>query len=203
METDFTASSPRPASFVFQSMSLKVKRIHADAVLPSYATSGSACFDIPAYAGVSAEEIVAYDPNGNKRTLMAFIDIDDADAPNPQRLYLIPSKWRALVPTGLKFSLPVDPTGKWVSSVRAYARSGLSTKGGVTLVNGTGIIDSDYAEQIFIPIYNISDLTIKVNHGARIAQGEMVWRERFEIVETKDDVVQTTERNGGFGSTGT
>jgi deoxyuridine 5'-triphosphate nucleotidohydrolase len=191
---------------------LPVKKIYGDSVMPLYATAGSACFDICAYAGASAVEIRAWDYTSVERRLPPMIDVADskediAKAANC-RYYLIPPRYRALVPTGIKFHMrkpfgfnPFD--GRiMIPSVRIRARSGLSTKGGVCLVNGVGVIDCDYADEVFVPIHNITDHYITITHGARIAQGEVVVRDRYEIVETSDDVCKTTERNGGFGSTG-
>ena len=80
-----------------------------------------------------------------------------------------------------------------------YPRSSIGINYGMTLVNTVGIVDMDYSNaanegHIIIAINVTKTYTIK--KGERIAQGIF---KPFYI--TEDDNV-TTERNGGFGSTG-
>ena len=109
----------------------------------------------------------------------------------------IPSEWRVLIPTGLIFDIPIS------CSVRLYARSGLSTKQGLNLINSVGIIDADYIEEVFIPIYNNSLKKIKIYNGDRITQAEMVFNNRAILQYIQDKPISKSNRNGGFGSTGT
>ncbi len=102
---------------------------------------------------------------------------------------------RTLVPTGLYIALPIG----YEAQIRA--RSGLSIKKGITLINAVGTIDSDYRGEIKVPIVNLSTEYYTLNPGERIAQmiiakySRVTWQE----VETLDE----TERGaGGFGSTG-
>jgi dUTP pyrophosphatase len=103
---------------------------------------------------------------------------------------------RVLVPTGLVLDIPQG------YSVRIHPRSGLSLKQGLTLVNAEGVIDSDYVEELFIPLYNASSISVQLKHGDRIAQGELVRTELYEIVESTTRPERKTDRAGGFGSTG-
>ena len=50
---------------------------------------------------------------------------------------------------------------------------------------------------------NISHDTILVEHGDRIAQAEMRRTEHYAIGRINKRPEQKTERDGGFGSTGT
>lgn len=102
---------------------------------------------------------------------------------------------RVLVPTGLKIALPIGYEGQ------VRARSGLSIKKGITLVNAVGTIDSDYRGEVQVAIINLSKETYVLNPGERIAQLVIAeyTRGEWEQVDSLDD----TERGaGGFGSTG-
>ena len=68
--------------------------------------------------------------------------------------------------------------------------------------NGEGIIDSDYYHQTYMMLYNASADEVRIYHGDRIAQGELVENVKTELVETMDMPEQSTSRVGGFGSTG-
>jgi len=70
------------------------------------------------------------------------------------------------------------------------------------LGNAEGIIDSDYYHQTFIMLYNASADMIRIKHGERIAQGELQKTLDYSLKETTIQPEQTTERVGGFGSTG-
>ena len=102
---------------------------------------------------------------------------------------------RFLVPTGLIIALPEG----YEAQVRA--RSGLSIKHGVGLVNGVGTIDWDYRHEVKVALVNLSNEAYTIEPGDRIAQLVIapvtrgVWHEVASI-----DVVES--RSGGFGSTG-
>ena len=102
----------------------------------------------------------------------------------------------AFVPTGIAISLP---SNEYVAYV--YARSGLACKKGITLVNGVGVIDSDYRGEIKCAIINLGNEDFVVNHGDRIAQLVIapVCIAELNITESLDE---TSRGTGGFGSTG-
>lgn len=101
---------------------------------------------------------------------------------------------RRLIPTGLSIALP----NGYEAQIRA--RSGLSTKHGITLINAVGTIDSDYRGEIKIGLVNLSNEPYTITPGERVAQMIIARYERvdFEIVETLDE---TGRGEGGFGST--
>ena len=102
----------------------------------------------------------------------------------------------AALPTGIAIALP---SADYVALV--FARSGLGVKHGVALVNGVGVIDSDYRGEIRVGLVNQSDVPYTIQPGDRVAQLAVmpVVQARLERVETLDE----TERGaGGFGSTG-
>ena len=82
-----------------------------------------------------------------------------------------------------------------------YARSGLSTKRGLGLANGVGVIDADYRGTIKVPLYNRGTESQWIRKGERIAQ-LVVSLCITEDVEIVDELDQTERGSGGFGSTG-
>ena len=88
-------------------------------------------------------------------------------------------------------------------SVRLHSRSGLAWKDGVYLTNCEGIIDSDYVDPVFVMMSNISQSPKTINNGDRICQAELVEKVYHSLTEIQDPPTQKTERDGGFGSTGT
>lgn len=102
---------------------------------------------------------------------------------------------RALVPTGLIMMLPQG----YECQVRA--RSGLSIKHGITLINAVGTIDSDYRHEVKVPLVNLSTEAFTIQPGDRIAQLVIAPVTQIEWTET-GEVSLVEGRNGGFGSTG-
>lgn len=102
---------------------------------------------------------------------------------------------RALVPTGLYFSIPKGYEGQ------IRGRSGLALKHGITLANGIGTIDSDYRGEIKVILINLGEETFTINNGDRIAQLILSKYENieFQLVESLEE---TSRGDGGFGHTG-
>lgn len=101
-----------------------------------------------------------------------------------------------LIPTGLILDIPKN------YCVKIYPRSGLSSKKGLNLINCVGIIDSDYVEELMIPVYNNSQERVRIYSGDRIAQGELVVQHQAEFSYLTERPKRKSDRNGGFGSTG-
>lgn len=102
---------------------------------------------------------------------------------------------RKIIPTGFAIALPSG----YEAQIRA--RSGLSIKHGITMINGVGTIDADYRGEVGILLVNISNEPFEVTPGMRIAQMVIATYERVEWTEV--DVLSETDRGGGgFGSTG-
>lgn len=99
------------------------------------------------------------------------------------------------VPTGLAIAVPVG----FEAQVRA--RSGLSTKHGLTTVNGVGTIDSDYRGELQVALINLGREAFAITHAMRIAQLVIAPVARAQVREALE--LDATERGGGgFGSTG-
>lgn len=102
---------------------------------------------------------------------------------------------RALIPTGLRLSIPAG------FEVQIRPRSGLALKHGITLPNTPGTIDSDYRGPLGVILMNAGSASVQILHGDRIAQMVVapVVQAGFDLVDVLDD---TARGSGGFGSTG-
>ena len=103
---------------------------------------------------------------------------------------------RVLVPTGLIMDIPDG------YSVRIHTRSGMAAKKGIGLSVSEGIIDSDYVEEVFVPLVNNGDKIYQIRDGDRIAQIELVKNLETTFEEIENAPKQKSDRDGGFGSTG-
>ena len=172
-------------------MKLNYYKLHDEVKDPQFATDGSACFDICAYLD---NPVTVYSMNNHKEKrspeTVQWSDIEEL------QISIAPAD-RVLIPTGLVFDIPEG------YSIRIHPRSSISLKKGLALTNGEGIIDSDYYHETFIMFTNTSADEVRIKHGERIAQGELVKTETYTIEETFTIPTQTTQRVGGFGSTGT
>ena len=100
----------------------------------------------------------------------------------------------ALVPLGFRTRLPHDV------EAQVRPRSGQAFKHALTIPNAPGTVDADYAEEWMVIVRNDAPITRRVVHGERIAQ---VVFARYVALELRESAVErTTERAGGFGSTG-
>lgn len=98
-------------------------------------------------------------------------------------------------PTGLAFAIPSEHEGQ------IRVRSGLSTKHGITLINATATIDSDYRGEVFVPLINLSPTAYPIQPCDRIAQIIIAPVPKTRLVEV-DELEETDRGVGGFGSTG-
>lgn len=100
-----------------------------------------------------------------------------------------------LVSTGIYLEIPSS------YEVQIRARSGLSIKHGIGLVNGIGTIDSDYRGEIKVPLINFSKEDFTIENGIRIAQMVLSKYEKINFEEV-DELSDSERQDGGFGSTG-
>ena len=102
---------------------------------------------------------------------------------------------RRMIPTGLAMAIPEG------FEVQVRARSGMSIKHGITMVNGVGTIDADYRGEVGVLLINLSQDAFTIEPGMRIAQMVVA---KYEVAEWDSvDTLDTTERGaGGYGSTG-
>lgn len=102
---------------------------------------------------------------------------------------------RVLIPTGIYIELPDG----YEAQIRP--RSGLAIKKGISVLNSPGTIDSDYRGEIKVILINLSNETIVINTGERIAQMVVAKYEKVQLHEV-DELDSTDRGTGGFGHTG-
>ncbi len=103
---------------------------------------------------------------------------------------------RVSIPTGIAIELP----GPHVVAL-VFARSGLSSKKGLALSNGVGVVDSDFRGEIKVLMINLGNEDVVVQNGDRIAQ--IVFTNVYQAVFSEVKELEDTCRGqGGFGSTG-
>jgi len=102
---------------------------------------------------------------------------------------------RAMIPTGLAFEIPEG------YEMQVRARSGLSIKHGLTMVNGVGTIDADYRGELNILVINLGQEAFVIEPDMRVAQLLVTRYDKvtWQLAETLSD---TDRGAGGFGSTG-
>jgi len=100
-----------------------------------------------------------------------------------------------MVPTGVAVELPAGTAGM------VYARSGLASREGIALVNGVGVVDSDYRGEIAVPLHNYTAGDFVVHPGDRIAQ-LVVTPVLLPEAEEAEQLSESGRGTGGFGSTG-
>jgi dUTP pyrophosphatase len=151
---------------------------------PARATAASAGYDLRAW--LTDRPIDVWSGNTSSPRSSREVSGERMISLQPGERAVIPLGFRATVPSGFE--------------AQVRARSGTALKLGLVLANGPGTIDPDYIGEWGVLALNASTTPITIRHGDRVAQ--LVFS-RFEVLEfTEGEVVQTTERTGGFGSTG-
>jgi dUTP pyrophosphatase len=158
--------------------------LYDDAKPPHRATEGSAGYDLFAYLDGRSVEC----SDGVRRW-----SITSEDAEGVSRIMLGPGVM-ALIPLGFKARLP----NGYEAQIRP--RSGAAFKKGLGIPNAPGTVDSDFPDEWRVVVRNTTDRPLEIAHGERIAQ--MVLH-RYEVLPfVAGRVGVSTERVGGFGSTG-
>lgn len=167
-----------------QKIEAVIERLHDDVILPAPATPGSAGYDLRAYLkgrtirhsdGITQVERAAVEENGTWGVTLG-----------PGEMALIPLGFRTRLPTGIEAQI--------------RPRSGQAFKHALTIPNAPGTVDADYAEEWMVIVRNDAPAARRIEHGERIAQAVFA---RHVTVELSEGLVQrSTDRAGGFGSTG-
>lgn len=103
---------------------------------------------------------------------------------------------KAVIPTGIAIELPSAELAAFV-----FARSGLAIKHGIGLLNGVGVIDSDYRGEICVGVVNQLAEPYTIAPDERIAQLVIMPVSLITPVEAQS-LDDTARGEGGFGSTG-
>ncbi len=109
---------------------------------------------------------------------------------------IIPPRGMGLVPGNIVVKLPAG------YALLILPRSSLPRKKGLICPHSLGLIDQDYhgpKDEIFVQVQNVTDQSVTVERGERIAQGLFVKIDRAEWQEVDTHGAET---RGGFGSTG-
>ena len=110
----------------------------------------------------------------------------------------IPPFGRALVPTGIKLSIPEE------YEIQIRPKSGLAINQGLTVLNTPGTVDSGYVGEIKVSVFNTNKETVTVSKGMKIAQAVLcpVVCGKYVSIELMDKVEDKDRMDNGFGSTG-
>ena len=163
---------------------VRYERLHDDVVIPSRATAGSAGHDLRAYL---SGRIVKCSDGLLQREVAAVSALDEWGVTlEPGEMALIPLGFRTRLPAGVEAQI--------------RPRSGQAFKNALTVPNAPGTVDADYAEEWMVIVRNDAPAARRIVHGERIAQ--VVFARYLAPSFAEGGVTRTTERAGGFGSTG-
>jgi dUTP pyrophosphatase len=167
--------------------------------------------ELEALLGISVDEI-----NENHLKLMKTktigVELVHEDAKAPSYAYpsdsgfdlrstieiMIPPFGRALVPTGIKLSIPDE------YEIQVRPKSGLALNQGLTVLNTPGTVDSGYVGEIKVIVFNTNNETVTVSKGMKIAQAVLcpVVCGKYVSLELTNKVEDKDRGDKGFGSTG-
>ena len=167
-----------------KSLLIVFESLYEGVQLPKRATIESAGYDLTAYLSGVPVRVAS----GGAEEMRELATI--ADRPS---LTLQPGE-RALIPLGFKARIPAGHHGE------VRPRSGAAFRKGIEIPNSPGTIDSDYNGEWMVPVKNGDSKPITIEHGERIAQ--VVFVSHVSVEFEPGEVARTTERDGGFGSTG-
>jgi len=162
-------------------MTLRIQPLNENFIFPRYATDGAGCFDIFAPR--------AYTRDDWSPTLVCQDRYHDFSED-------IKVGYSLEIPLGFAVQCPYE----WTFDINS--RSGHGRKYLATLANSTGIIDSDYRNEVIVILRSAVPFNIPLNTAC--AQGSLVYRPPvyLDIVDALDPVeVTATSRKDGFGST--
>lgn len=161
-----------------------IELLHDDALPPRRATEGSAGYDLFAYVAGRTVEC----SDGVRRWSIA------PEIRQGNSLVVLGPGAMALIPLGFKARLP----NGYEAQIRP--RSGAAFKKGLGIPNAPGTVDSDFPDEWRVIVRNTTDHPLEIAHGERIAQMVL---QRYEVLSfVAGRVGISTERAGGFGSTG-
>lgn len=203
---------------------LKIKKLHPDAHIPTRAHDTDAGMDLYALpVEYTDEEKKAYKSVVDQNVTAAkFLDLfggtgifGDTLLSEKQKAAidiagnLTDSEWddyfrskitimpheTKMIPTGIAIAVPTGYMGC------IYARSGLASKKSLAPANCVGIVDSDYRGEVKVALHNYSDKNQIIDVGDRIAQ--LVIQPISLCTPMEVEELDETDRGvGGFSSSG-
>lgn len=102
---------------------------------------------------------------------------------------------RALIKTGLFLEMEIG------MECQVRPRSGMALKKGITVLNTPGTVDADYRGEVGVILVNLSNETVTIEDGERVAQLVFCKVEQVQLLEV-EALNESTRGAGGFGSTG-
>lgn len=170
--------------------------LHPGVTPPQRATAASAGHDLAAC--LLADRVTVFvDGKPEPRVVEGGIGASEgtpvAEPGGSRSVTLAPGE-KALIPLGFRARLPVG----YEAQVRP--RSGTSLKTDLVIVNSPGTIDADFPDEWMVPVKNGGAAPLRITHGERIAQMVLAKYETLDFAA--GTVARSTERAGGFGSTG-
>lgn len=116
---------------------------------------------------------------------------------NPHGSFYLQPNGTKVFKTGIKAQIPENHV------MLIFPRSSLGVNKKCRLMNGTGVIDAGYRDEIKLPIHNFGEQSIEFVDGERIAQFMIIPRPKIEIEIVPDnEEFKQGNRGGGIGSTG-
>jgi len=101
---------------------------------------------------------------------------------------------KKIISTGIMVAIPEQ------YEIQLRPRSGLAAKNGISVLNTSGTIDSDYRGEIKVILINLGKDIFQINKNDRIAQMIICPIIRVELKEV-ESLPETVRGEGGFGST--
>lgn len=104
---------------------------------------------------------------------------------------------RALVPTGIKLSIPDE------YEIQVRPKSGLAINQGLTVLNTPGTVDSGYNGEIKVIIFNTNNISVTIPKGMKVAQAVLcpVVNGKYVNLIQVDEINDGERGDNGFGST--
>lgn len=183
---------------------LKIKKLHPDAHVPTRAHDTDAGMDLCAlpveYTDKEKSDIKnklaakALLQSATAFDLLWAATDSDWEQTFAKGIFIFPHE-TVMVPTGIAVAVPTGYMGC------IYARSGLASKHGLAPANCVGIVDSDYRGEVKVALHNYSNEPYIVDVGDRIAQ--LVIQPISLCTPVEVEELDETDRGvGGFGSSG-
>lgn len=116
---------------------------------------------------------------------------------NPTGSVVLAPKHCRVFRTGIKVAIPEG----YVMMMFPRSSTGINLK--CQLMNGTGIIDAGYRDEVKISLYNFGEQSQIIEDGQRIGQFMIIPRPKVNLTIVPDDHnFKLGNRGGGIGSTG-
>ena len=173
-------------------MNIKIKKLHPDAVIPSYSKIGDAGLDLVATSVIMNIKIKKLNPNA---VIPTYAKDGDAGMDLVATSIIENTTFDITYGLGIAMEIPEGFVGLVFprSSIRKYE---------LALTNCVGVIDSGYRGELqatFKKTNGLDSLSYKV--GDRVAQIMIIPYPQIKFKEV-DELSDTERGKGGFGSTG-